>query len=211
MRNKIKKYLRSLLWKILGKRYFEYLKNQRKVYLCDFKEKDIGKYTYDNGAIVWRWNKESKISIGKYCSIAHGVQFFLDSGDHDYKKISTFPFHTEIFKDSELKSNLSFLSSKGLSIKIENDVWIGAEALIMPGVKIENGAVVLPGAVVVSNIGPYEIYGGVPGKLICHRFERDIIEKLLVIKWWDWDIELIENRLSDFYSDPKLFINKYGG
>ena len=83
---------------------------------------------------------------------------------------------------------------KGNTI-IGNDVWIGAEALIMPGVQIADGAVIASRAVVTKNVGAYEIWGGNPARLIKKRFENEDIAKLLQIKWWDWNLETLKRNL----------------
>lgn len=74
---------------------------------------------------------------------------------------------------------------------IGNDVWIGYEALIMPGVKIGDGAVIGTRAVVTKDVEPYTIVGGNPAKIIRKRFDDATIEKLLEIQWWNWEIEKI--------------------
>src|SRR3954469_9089429 len=96
MINKVRKFL----WKILGIRYYDFLKNQKSQYLSDLPYCKVGEGTYDNGAIVWRWAQSSQLEIGKYCSIAHGVQFFLDGGFHDYNHVTTFPLFSELYKDA---------------------------------------------------------------------------------------------------------------
>lgn len=86
------------------------------------------------------------------------------------------------------------LPFKGDTI-IGNDVWIGYEALIMPGVRIGNGAIVSSRSVVVSDVPPYTIVGGNPAKPIKQRFEPEDVAKLNEITWWDWPIEKITEHL----------------
>ncbi len=88
---------------------------------------------------------------------------------------------------------------KGNTI-IGNDVWIGAEALIMPGVQIADGAVIASRAEVTKNVGAYEIWGGNPACLIKRRFEKEDIAKLLQIKWWDWNLETLKRNLQHLRS-----------
>jgi acetyltransferase-like isoleucine patch superfamily enzyme len=214
----MKEAIRRQLWKLLGVDFYHFLKNQKRVYLNDFREGHIGRSTYNNGAVVWRWQRDAGLTIGNYCSIAHGVEFFLDSGFHDFKKVTTFPLFSELYKhhsaDYEVCEGLTktFFFEKVTgkkSIYIGNDVWLGANVLIMPGVCIADGAVVLPGSVVSSDIGPYEIFGGIPARMVSKRFDEITIQQLLKIKWWNWEESLIKERIKDFYENPAVFVAKY--
>jgi len=203
---------------VLGTDYYQFLKNQKKRYLSDFKDCTIGKNSYHNGAIVWKWLPEAELTIGNYCSLAHGVELFLDSGFHNKGMITTYPLFSELYKKQERSYRINdqwtkaqyfrYVSGK-MSIHIANDVWIGTNAMIMPGVSISDGAVVLPGSVVNSDVGPYEIFGGVPAKKIGQRFDEETIRDLLEIKWWNWEEALIRQRIVDFYGDPSEFVKKY--
>lgn len=140
-------------------------------------------------------NKD-KLIIGKFCSIACGTKFMFTSGNHSLKSLSTYTF--PIFFDEwnlDAKNITSAWDNKG-DIIIGNDVWVGYEAVIMPGVKIGDGAIVGTRAVVTKDVPPYTIVGGVPAKPIRKRFDDETIEKLLKIKWWDWDKEKIEKNIS---------------
>lgn len=140
-------------------------------------------------------NKD-KLVIGKFCSIACGTKFMFTSGNHSLKSLSTYTF--PIFFDEwnlDAKNITSAWDNKG-DIVIGNDVWIGYEAVIMPGVKIGDGAIVGTRAVVTKDVPPYTIVGGVPARPIRKRFDDETIEKLLKIKWWDWDKEKIEKNIS---------------
>lgn len=140
-------------------------------------------------------NKD-KLIIGKFCSIACGTKFMFTSGNHSLKSLSTYTF--PIFFDEwnlDTKNITSAWDNKG-DIVIGNDVWIGYEAVIMPGVKIGDGAIVGTRAVVTKDVPPYTIVGGVPARPIRKRFDDETIEKLLKIKWWDWDKEKIEKNIS---------------
>lgn len=140
-------------------------------------------------------NKD-KLIIGKFCSIACGTKFMFTSGNHSLKSLSTYTF--PIFFDEwnlDAKNITSAWDNKG-DIVIGNDVWVGYEAVIMPGVKIGDGAIVGTRAVVTKDVPPYTIVGGVPARPIRKRFDDETIEKLLKIKWWDWDKEKIEKNIS---------------
>ena len=139
-------------------------------------------------------NKEDKLIIGKYCSVASGVQFMMGGTQgHNYNWIAVHPL---IGLDI---SDLPGHKWKGDTI-IGSDVWLGAESLIMPGVKIADGAVIAARAVVTKDIGPYEIWGGNPARFIKKRFSDEHIEKLLQIKWWDWDEETLKRNLNSLRS-----------
>jgi chloramphenicol O-acetyltransferase type B len=151
-------------------------------------------------------NKEAheidRLIIGKFCSIATGVKIMMGgTQEHNYNWISTYPLscfdeNYDIFTTIMPKGQIL----KGDTI-IGNDVWIGAESMIMPGVQIADGAVIATRSVVTKNVGPYEIWGGHPAKLIKKRFTDDKIEKLLQLKWWDWDDATIKTNLDLLQSD----------
>jgi chloramphenicol O-acetyltransferase type B len=135
-------------------------------------------------------NETDKLIIGRYCSIASGVQFMMGGTQgHNYNWIATHPL---IDLDG---SDFPGHQDKGDTI-IGNDVWLGAESLIMPGIIIADGAVIAARAVVTKSVGPFEIWGGNPAKFIKKRFTDGDIEKLLQIKWWDWDRETLKRNVS---------------
>lgn len=131
-----------------------------------------------------------KLEIGKFCSIGSGASFILAGNQgHNHKWISAYPFDKEIFPNAK-----SGFETKRDTV-IGNDVWIGTEAIIMPGVKIGDGAVIGTRSVVTKDVEPYTIVGGNPAKVIKKRFSDSDIEKLLEIKWWNWDIIKINEAL----------------
>ncbi|HLD95275.1 MAG TPA: CatB-related O-acetyltransferase [Alphaproteobacteria bacterium] len=141
-------------------------------------------------------HETDQLIIGKFCSIATGVKFMMGGTQgHNYEWIASYPldFLEEDF-DGYNKVAAKAHKLKGDTI-IGNDVWIGAEAMIMSGLKIADGAVIGARSLVTKNIGAYEIWGGNPAKLIKKRFFDEEIEKLLQIKWWDWSIEEIKANL----------------
>ena len=141
-------------------------------------------------------HETDRLVIGKFCSIATGVKFMMGGTQgHNYEWIASYPldFLEEDF-DGYNKVAPKAHKLKGDTV-IGNDVWIGAEAMIMPGVKISDGAVIGARSLVTKDIGPYEIWGGNPAKLIKKRFCDEDIEKLLQIKWWDWSLDEIKANL----------------
>lgn len=138
-----------------------------------------------------------RLIIGKFCSIASGVKFMMGGNQgHDYRMISSYPL--DIFDDDfdhYKKNPPKAYQTKGDTV-IGNDVWLGAECLIMPGIHIADGAVIAARAVVTKNVGPYEIWGGNPAKLLKKRFNDQDIDKLLALKWWDWPMEKLKLNLN---------------
>lgn len=142
-----------------------------------------------------------RLIIGKFCSIATGAKFMLGGNQgHNYEWIAAYPLDCfdKDFDGYKLNPPKAY-KLKGDTI-IGNDVWIGAESMIMPGVHIADGAVIAARAVVTKCIKPYEIWGGNPAKLIKKRFADSDIEKLLKMKWWDWEIEILKRNLDSLQS-----------
>lgn len=141
-------------------------------------------------------DETDRLIIGKFCSIASGVKFMMGGTQgHTYEWIASYPLD---FLEEDFDGYKS-VPPKAQNLKgdtvIGNDVWIGVEAMIMPGLKIADGAVIGARSLVTKDVGPYEIWGGNPAKLIKKRFSDEEIEKLLQIKWWDWNIEKIKANL----------------
>lgn len=135
-----------------------------------------------------------KLIIGKFCMIASGVIFIMNGANHLQNSISTYPFAIfgEDWKDA---MDGKTYPTKGDTI-IGNDVWIGYDATIMPGVKIGDGAIIGSKSVVTKNVEPYSIVGGNPSQEIRKRFSPEKIEELLELKWWDWPVKRITENLS---------------
>jgi len=159
----------------------------------------VGDYTYyDDFENVENFEKNvkyhfdfvgDKLIIGKFCMIASDVKFIMNGGNHITNAFSTYPF--EIFGHGwEHAMNGKEHPYKG-DTKIGNDVWIGYNSTIMPGITIGDGAIIATNSTVVKDVEPYTVVGGNPAKVIKKRFSKEIIERLLKLKWWDWDIEKI--------------------
>jgi virginiamycin A acetyltransferase len=135
-----------------------------------------------------------KLIIGKFCAIASGVKFIMNGGNHHTGTLSSYPF--SIFgHDWESAAPAGGYPSKGDTV-IGNDVWIGYEAVIMPGVHVGDGAVIASKAVVSKDVAPYTIVGGNPASLIRNRFKQSVIYQLLSIRWWDWDLDKITRNVA---------------
>lgn len=139
----------------------------------------------------YEWNAD-KLVIGKFCQIAAGVEFVMNGANHQMNAVSTFPFYTLEGWEMEPPAS-SDLPFKGDTV-IGNDVWIGQNAVILPGVHIGDGAIIGASSVVGCDVAPYTIVIGNPAKELRKRFDDEMIDLLLNFKWWDKSIEEI-NRL----------------
>ncbi len=132
-----------------------------------------------------------RLVIGKYCSIASGVRFFMNGANHPDAG-STFPF---------------WMFGKGWHERAEprhrgptvvgNDVWLGLECCVMPGVTIGDGAIVGARAVVAHDVPPFAVVAGNPARLVRRRFDEATIDRLLAIRWWDWPPERVTRNLRE--------------
>lgn len=156
----------------------------------------VGDYTYYDDALApTEFEKNNvlfnypefgdKLIIGKFCSIASGTKFIMGSANHRLGSVTTYPFN--VFGGSwqeNTPDHMSQLPFKGDTV-IGNDVWIGRESIIMPGVKIGDGAIIAAYSVVTKDVEPYSVVGGNPACFIKKRFNDELIELLLEFKWWD--------------------------
>ena len=132
--------------------------------------------------------------LADFCSI--GPNVLIAQGDHPTDFLSTHPlfYENSYIKDVPSLTNKPLFNSHN-RVNIGSDVWIRANCYIKDGVTIGDGAILGAGAVVTKDIPPYSVAVGVPAKIIKMRFDDAIIEKLLELKWWNWDIDRIfENK-----------------
>ena len=133
-----------------------------------------------------------KLIIGRFCQIAAGVEFVMNGANHQMNAVSTFPFYTLEGWDMEPPA-ASDLPFKGDTV-VGHDVWIGQNAVILPGVHIGDGAIIGASSVVGTDIPPYTIAVGNPARITRRRFDDEMIRLLLEVRWWDKSIDEI-NRL----------------
>lgn len=166
----------------------------------------IGDYTYyDDFENVENFEKNVKylfdfigdqLIIGKFCMIASDVKFIMNGANHLTHAFSSYPF--AIFGNGWEKAMEGKTYPQKGDIIIGNDVWIGYNATIMAGVNIGDGAIIAANATVTKDVEPYTIVGGNPAKVIKKRFSEETIERLLKLKWWNWDIEKITRNVQHF-------------
>lgn len=148
----------------------------------------VGEFTYGQGNIIVRdWNQNTELTIGRFCSIAGNIKIFL-GGEHETRFGSTFPFGLGPFADQRFEG----VDKTNGDVNIGNDVWIGEGTTIMSGITISDGAVLAANSHIVKDVGPYEIWGGNPAKLIKKRFSQEIIDLMLEIQWWNYDADTIK-------------------
>ena len=136
----------------------------------------------------YEWNGD-RLVIGKFCQIAAGVEFVMNGANHQMNAVSTFPFYTLEGWEMEPPSPED-LPLKGDTV-IGNDVWIGQNAVILPGVHIGDGVIIGANSVVGKDVEPYTIVIGNPAQVLRKRFDNELINLLLAFKWWDKEIEEI--------------------
>ena len=134
------------------------------------------------------WSR-GRLIIGKFCQIADGVEFVMNDANHQMNAVSTFPFYTLEGWEAEAPAP-SDMPFKGDTV-VGSDVWIGQNAVILPGVSIGDGAVIGANSVVGSDVAPYSIVVGNPARLLRKRFDDELIDLLLRFRWWDKSTEEI--------------------
>ncbi len=135
-----------------------------------------------------------RLIIGRFCALARGAKFIMNGANHRLAGFSSYPFG--IFGNGwePAAPGPGELPFKGDTV-VGNDVWIGFDALVMPGVTIGHGAIVAARAVVTRDVPAYAVVGGNPARIIRMRFSDEVIARLLDIAWWDWPIEQVTRHL----------------
>ncbi len=162
---------------------------------------EIGKYTYGHPH-VYNLEDGAHLKIGKFCSIAGNVSILL-GGNHRRDWMTTYPFPASPDFAKVAKNIKNFSLSKG-DVTIGNDVQIGHGVIVLSGVTVGDGAIIGAGAVITSDVEPYSIVAGNPAKEIRKRFDRNTIDKLLKLKWWNWPEKKIRQNIPLLCKEPKL-------
>jgi len=158
----------------------------------------LGDFTY-----IASGTQISRTIIGKFCSIGPDCKIGL--GKHPSRDfVSTHPIFFSTLKQTQMTFADKNYFDEFENIEIGNDVWIGANVIVVDGIKIGDGVIVAAGSVVTKDIPAYAIVGGIPAKIIRYRFEKDEIDKLLKLRWWDMDIEYLKINFIKFHNVKEL-------
>ncbi|WP_313114941.1 CatB-related O-acetyltransferase [Aequorivita sediminis] len=153
-----------------------------------------GKHSYHNGNFIVK-GKGGVLEIGSFCAIGADVKVILSNHDQGFPSMQ-YTFYAKYFGKNPFSNNKMITT-------IGNDVWIGDNVVILPGVKIGTGAILAANAIVTKDVDPYSIVGGNPAKLIKKRFSDNKIQELLDMKWWEWDTETIKRNEEFFFKNHK--------
>ena len=172
---------------------------------------EIGKYTKSIPYIISSGGPFDFVVIGSFCSIGHGTILVTHPGhvppkDYPDYGVTTYPVFN--VKKHGFKSSY-YLPEKRTFVKIGNDVTIGTNSIILPGVTIHDGAIVGAGSVVTHDVPPFAIVAGNPATIIKYRFSQDRIEKLLKIAWWNWSEQKIFENMDLLMGRVDLFIKRF--
>ncbi|WP_142849812.1 CatB-related O-acetyltransferase [Telmatospirillum sp. J64-1] len=162
----------------------------------------VGDYSYyDDPAGPERFQDENvlyhydfigdRLIIGRFCAIATGASFIMNGGSHAVSGFSTYPFLIFGQGWEGLEPDFPY---KGDTV-IGNDVWIGREATILPGVTVGDGAIIAAKAVVTADVAPYAVVAGNPAREVRRRFPEEVVAELQSIAWWNWDAAKITRNL----------------
>ncbi len=179
----------------------------------------IGDYTYyddDTGAQHFQQHVThhypflgDKLIIGKFCAIAKGVTFVMNGANHRMCSVTTYPFNILGGGWEKATPTLEDLPLKGDTV-VGNDVWIGQNVTILPGVHIGDGAIIAANAVVSRDVPPYAIAGGNPCRILRQRFDDALTAYLLQLRWWDWTPYEIHTNLEALCSGDLEKIRQIG-
>ncbi len=152
-----------------------------------------------------------RVKIGKYCSISRGVILITHPGHTPPKGMEEFRVATyavaNILRHGFLQKY--HLPDPRNFVIIGNDVFLGANAIILPGVRIGDGAIIGAGSIVTKDVPPYAIAAGSPARVLKYRYTEEQIKKLLGIAWWHWDEKKIFDNMDYFYGKVDDFIGRF--
>ena len=164
---------------------------------------EVGEFSYydDSGDptafetrnVLYHYGPE-KLIIGRFCALGEGVRFIMNGANHRMDGPSTFPFPIMGGSWADHFDLITGLPGRGDTV-VGHDVWIGYQAIVMPGVRIGNGAIIASGSVVTGHVPDYGIVGGNPATLICRRYSDKDVTRLLTLAWWDWSLQHITEHI----------------
>lgn len=194
--NKFTKLDIGYLSSIHGKSTFEeYVSIYKHSQLIDV---EVGRHTY-----IGDYCRILNCKIGRYCSLANNI--YIAPGQHP---VNTYLSTSPIFYTPDMPqlsyADEDYFDYWGQMVTIGNDVWIGNNVHIMQGVEIGDGAIIASNAVVTKNVDPYTIVGGIPAKVIKKRFSDEIVEKLLNMKWWNYDEQFLMDNFKLFHNSSNI-------
>jgi virginiamycin A acetyltransferase len=133
----------------------------------------------------------ARLSIGAFCAIAAGARFVMPDAMHAMEGVSTFPFGILPGAFADALPITEYPFPEAHDTVVGNDVWIGMEALVLPGVRIGHGAVVAARAVVTGDVPDYAVVAGNPARVVRRRYTEEEAARLVALAWWDWPVERI--------------------
>jgi virginiamycin A acetyltransferase len=166
---------------------------------------EVGRWTH--GAYKIDGSIAPGTRIGAFCSVASGVR--LGGSNHPLDYVSTHGFQYFANRGYVAHDDLELKRELNAPVVIEDDVWLGTNAIVLPGVTVRRGAVVGAGAVVTRDVQPYAIALGVPAREVRKRLPDDQIEALMAIDWPSWDDATIRRHI-DLFRDPGAFVERFG-
>ncbi len=179
--------VRKIEWRLQNRKNATSMQNP-----FDMGKVIVGRYSYGKLNVSFFGAPNEALSIGDFCSIADGVKFIC-GGEHRMDTIMTFPFEHRVFGRVEA-------ICKG-PIVVEDDVWIGTNAVILSGVTLGRGSVVAAGAVVGKDVPPYAIVGGIPAKIVKYRFSEDTIQELMRVDFSCVDDDFVRSHRNEFLGE----------
>lgn len=162
----------------------------------------VGRHTYGvTRNMFMRPSALAPCTIGAFCAIGPEV-LIMGQADHPLDRPSSYPFHSHYFMPGETPAEPV---TRG-PVRIGNDVWVGARAIILSGVTIGDGAVIGAGAVVARDVPPYAVAAGNPARAARMRFAPEVTARMLAIRWWDWPDEKIMRFAPLLYGNMNAFL-----
>lgn len=136
-----------------------------------------------------------RLVIGRFCAIAEGARFIMNGANHAMSGFSTYPFNIFGHGWEDGFDPATWTQELRGDTVVGHDVWIGMEAVVMPGVRIGHGSIVAARSIVTRDVPDYAVVAGNPAEVVKTRFDRDTVRRLLAVAWWDWPAERITRHL----------------